>query len=314
MTTGFYTYTKFLSPEGIANEKPNDGELNPEDEEENDNLTPLDKAMRDSNRINVLLIGLEGPRSDTIMLASFDRKTKEANILSIPRDTYYQRPAYDKYSEMQKINAVYGSEEGRAKALMEVVENITGIPVEKYVSINYDGVRKAVTAIGGVKVNVPIRMKYTDIYDDPPLYIDIQPGEQMIYGDKALELLRFRNGDPGYPSFPDGDVGRVKMQQEFVRAAIKKSLSLKLPIVISEIYKHVETNFTMTELAGLAKDAIGFSTENLTTSILPGTAKYLGKLSFFIPDGEKITEFVYELYDVPLSAATEGDNVADATE
>ena len=317
ITTGIFTYSKFTSPEGIVQELPEGDDLISDDIEEGDDLTPLERAMRDSNRVNALLLGFEGARSDTIMLASFDRKTKEANIISIPRDTYYQRDGYAKYSEMQKMNAVYGSEDEGYKAVMEAVEEITGISVDRYVAVNYNGVRAAVNAIGGVEVNVPIHMKYTDIYDDPPLYIDIGPGPQIIYGDKAMELLRFRSGDPGYPSFPNGDLGRVEMQQEFIKSAVKKSLSLKLPSVISAVYPYVETNFTLTELLVLGKDAIGFSTDNLSAQVLPGNAKIMGNnppLSFFIPDGQEITKIVYELYDVPLSASSNGENIAHSSE
>ena len=316
ITTGIFTYAKFTSPEGIAQELPEDEDPIAADEE-NDDLTPLERAMRDSNRINALLLGFEGARSDTIMLASFDRKTKEANIISIPRDTYYKRDEYAKYSEMQKMNAVYGSEDEGYEALLDAVEDITGISVDRYVAVNYNGVRAAVNAIGGVEVNVPFHMKYTDIYDKPPLYIDIKPGPQVIYGDKAMEFLRFRTGDPGYPSFQNGDIGRVEMQQAFIKSAIKKSLSLKLPSVISAVYPHVETNFTLTELLGLGKDAIGFSVDNLTAKVLPGDAKILGNnppLSFYIPNGQEITKAAYELYDVPLSASTEEENIAQASE
>lgn len=317
ITTGIFTYSKFISPEGIAEELP-DGEepiSNAEEEDDDEEFnSPLEKAMNESKRINVLLVGLEGTRSDTIMLASFDRKTKEANIISIPRDTYYLRDGYAKYSEMQKINAVFGSEKDRHKALVQAIENLTGIPIDKYVSVEYDGVRAAVDAIGGVNFNIPFHMKYTDIYDEPPLYINITPGEKIIDGDKAIELLRFRTGDPGYPSYPDGDIGRVKTQQEFIKAAIKKSLSLKLPSVISAVYPYVKTNFTLTELLGLGKDVIGFSADNLSAIILPGTPQYLGKYSFYIPDGEKITKTVYDLYDVPLSANADEENIAEAAD
>ena len=313
ITTGIFTYAKFVSPEGIAEEFPDD-DIDKAEEDEEKFDSPLEKAIHDSNRINVLVIGLEGTRSDTIMLASFDRKTKEGNIISIPRDTYYLREGYDKYSEMQKINAVFGSEKDGYKALMQAVEDIAGIPVDKYVSVEYDGVRAAVKAIGGVNFNVPFHMKYTDIYDHPPLYINVPAGQQIIDGDKAIQLLRFRNGDPGYPSYPDGDLGRGKTQQEFMTAAIKKSLSLKLPSVINAVYPHVKTNLTLTELLGLAKDAIGFSTDNLSTSTLPGNAKYLGKLSFFIPDGQEIIKAMYDLYDVPLSADTNEESMAEANE
>jgi LCP family protein required for cell wall assembly len=317
IATGIFTYAKFMSPEGITEEFPDDeDQIKQAEEDEEEFASPLEKAIHDSNRVNVLLIGMEGPRTDTIMLFSYDRKTKEGNIISIPRDTYYYRDEYDKYSEMQKINAVYGSEKEGYQALMDTVEDITGIPVDKYVSVKYDGVRAAVKAIGGVNFNVPFHMKYTDIYDNPPngFYINIPAGQQIIDGDKAIELLRFRNGDPGYPSYPDGDIGRVKTQQEFIQAAVKKSLSLKLPNVINAVYPHVKTNFTLTELVGLAKDAIGFTTDNLSSAILPGEPKYLGKLSFYIPNGQEITKAMYDLYDVPLSADTNEENVADAAE
>ena len=99
-----------------------------------------------------------------------------------------------------------------------------------------------------------------------------------------------------------------------MKAAIKKSLSLKLPSVISAVYPYVKTNLTLTESLGLAKDGIGFSTENLSASILPGDPKYLGKLSFFIPNGQEITKAMYDLYDIPLSANANDESIADATE
>ena len=252
--------------------------------------------MDESNRINVLLVGLEGTRSDTIMLASYDRKTKEANLISIPRDTYYYREGYFKYSEFQKINAVYGMEEDGINALIKAVEDLTGLNIDNYATIDYKGVRAAVNAIGGVEVDVPFHMKYTDPYADPPLYINIPAGNQIIYGDKALEFLRYRSG------YANGDLGRVEAQQKFIKSAVDKALSLKLPSVISAVYPHIKTDLTLTDMLGLGKDAIGFSVENLQTMTLPGTAKTLGGLSFYLTDGEEITKIVYDLYDINLSA------------
>lgn len=299
--TGIFTYMKFFNPVDIAIDEPNENQ-DIEDKEEPSNFeTPLERAMNKSKRINVLLVGLQGNLSDTIMLASYDREKKEANLISIPRDTYYYRKKYSKYSEFQKINAIYGSEENGQQALIDAVEDLTGVPIHKFVSVDYKGVKAAVDAVGGVEFNVPFHMKYTDPYDDPPLYIDISKGNQIIYGDDALELLRFRKGDPGYPGYPDGDVGRIKTQQEFIKAAIGKAMSLKLPSVISAVYPHVKTNFSLTDLVVLAKDSIGFSKDKLNSTILPGSAKYMGGLSFYLADGEEVTKLVYELYDVPLN-------------
>lgn len=299
ITTGIYTYTKFFNYDEMTADNPG---TDPEDgdDEVSDSDSPLERAIKKSKRINVLLLGLEGTRSDTIMIASYDRISKEANIISIPRDTYYPREGYAKYSEFMKINAVYGTEEARQQAVVDAVEELTKIPIHKYVSIDYNGVRAAVDAVGGVEFDVPFHMKYTDIYDKPPLRIDIPAGRRTIKGDKAMELLRFRKGDPGYPGYPEGDVGRIKTQQEFVKAAVDKALGMKLPNVISAVYPYVKTDFSLTELLGLGGDVIGFSKDKINVEILPGDAKYIGNLSFFIPDDEKIREKLYELYKVPL--------------
>ena len=311
MFTGIFTYVKFFNPEGIAMEDPNNGP----DAENEDGITefdtPLEKAMKKSKRVNVLLLGLEGLRSDTIMIASYDRLNKKADIISVPRDTYYPREGYGKYSEFMKMNAIYGSDGNRQQAVMDAVEELTGIPIDKYVSIDYEGVRAAVDAVDGVEFNVPFHMKYTDPYDTPPLYINIKEGNQVIYGDKAMEFLRFRKGDPGYPGYPEGDVGRIKTQQEFIKAAIGKALSLKLPNVISSVYPYVKTNFTLTELLGLAGDSIGFSKNNINTTIMPGVAQYMGGLSFYIADGEEITKLLYKLYDLPLEAESQEESTDD---
>lgn len=312
-SAGIITYVKYFSPEEIA-ESDQNGENNENDEEETDKEfeTPLEKAMHESNRINMLLVGLEGPRSDTIILASYDRKTKEANLISIPRDTYYYRDGYYKYSDVQKINAVYGMEKEGIKALMKAVGNLTGLNIDNYATIDYDGVRAAVDAIGGVEFDVPFHMRYSDPYDKPPLDINVPGGKQLIKGDKAMELLRFRKTNyPGYQGYPNGDLGRVQTQQKFIKAAVKKSLSLKLPSVISAVYPYIETDLTLTEMLGLGKDAIGFSIDNLETMTLPGTDKMLGGVSFFLADGEEITKIVYDLYDINLSANADEENTAE---
>lgn len=314
LSTGIFSYVKYFSPQNIAEDEPDEDDQIIDENEETEFDTPLEKAMHESKRINVLLVGLEGTRSDTIMLASFDRKTKEANIISIPRDTYYQREGYSKFSNTQKINAIYGMEEEGIKALIKAVENITGLTIDNYATIDYDGVRAAVDAIGGVEVDVPFHMRYTDPYDNPPLDINIPAGKQIIYGDKAMEFLRFRKTNyPGYSGYVNGDLGRVEVQQKFIKSAISKALSLRLPSVISAVYPYIDTDLTLTNLLGLGKDAIGFSTENLVTTTLPGTDKMMAGVSFYFADGEEITKLVYDLYNVNLSAHEE-ENVAKATE
>lgn len=315
ISTGIFTYAKFAYPDGEGENLPGEEEQTAEEDESTEFDTPLEKAIHESNRINVLVVGLEGTRSDTIMLASFDRKTKEADIISIPRDTYYFREGYSKYADTQKINAVYGMEEEGIEALVKAIEELTGLPIDNYATVDYDGVRAAVNAIGGVEVNVPFHMRYTDPYAKPPLDINIKPGKQIIYGDNAIEFLRFRKSNyEGYYGYANGDLGRIEAQQNFVKSAVKKAMSLKIINVITAVYPYVETDLTLTNLLALGKDAIGFSIENLEATTLPGTDKMAGGLSFYFPNGEEMTRLVYDLYDVNLSAYADKENIADANQ
>lgn len=238
-------------------------------------------------RINVLVLGLEHERSDTIMLASYDPNTKTADIISIPRDTYVDRDGFVN-SANNKINAAYTAK--GIDGLYDIILRMTGLEVDKYVTIDYDGVRAAVDAIDGVDVDVPFHMRYTDPYSDPPLDIDIPAGMQHIDGDNAMEFLRFRKTNyKGYEGYAEGDLGRIEAQQNFIKAAIKKALSFKLPKVVSEVYPYVNTDFSLSEATSLAVGSVGISTDNINFHVLPGSTQTINYLSFFIQD-EQATE------------------------
>ena len=247
-------------------------------------------------RINVLVLGLEHERSDTIMIASYDVKNKTADVISIPRDTYIDRDGFVN-SGNNKINSVYTVK--GIEGLSEIILNITGLKIDKYVTIDYDGVRAAVDAVGGVEVDVPFHMRYTDPYSDPPLDIDIAPGIQTIKGDRAMEFLRFRKTNySGYSGYADGDLGRIEAQQGFVKAAIKKALTFRLPIVVKEVYPYVKTDFSLAEATSLAMGSIGLSAENISFHTIPGTTQTKNNLSFYILDRQATKDLVYSILEI----------------
>lgn len=248
-------------------------------------------------RINVLVLGLENTRSDTIMVASYDAKNKAADVISIPRDTYVDRDGFVN-SGNNKINSVYTVK--GIEGLSEIILHITGLKIDKYVTIDYDGVRAAVDAVGGVEVDVPFHMRYTDPYANPPLDINIEPGIQTIKGDRAMEFLRFRKTNySGYSGYSDGDLGRIEAQQGFVKAAIKKALTFRLPVVVKEVFPFVETDFSLTEATSLAMGSIGLSTENVNFHTIPGTTQTLNGLSFYILDHLATKDLVYSILGMP---------------
>jgi len=257
-----------------------------------DYSSSIGQASKNSKRFNVLVVGLEHYRTDTIMVASYDMENKTADLISIPRDTYYPRNAEDS-PELKKINAVYAKD--GIEGLTAIVQDMLGIPLEKYVIIEYEAVVSCVDLLGGVEVNVPFHMEYSDPYDDPPLAIDIPEGNQILNGEQSLKFLRFRKG------YANQDLGRIEAQQQFLKSAAKKALGLQLPALIKEAYSYVETNVTVTDILSMAGDIVGFSPENINSNTLPGLETPLEGLSFYIPDENNIKNMVYTMYGLTVN-------------
>lgn len=235
------------------------------------------------------MVGLEGYRTDTIMVASYDIEKKKADLISVPRDTYFPRDVNDS-PDLKKINSVYVKE--GIEALVADVEEILGMPIDKYVIVDYEAVIACVNLLGGVEVNVPFHMVYSDPYDDPPLNIDIPEGNQLLNGEQSLKFLRYRKG------YDNQDLGRINAQQQFIKSGLKKALGLKLPSLIKEAYSHVETNVKITDLLFMTDDIVGFSTDNITLTTMPGIETPLEGLSFYIPDKEGIKNVVEGMYGI----------------
>lgn len=295
MTGGIYLYCHdFL---GLGNVEASDiFKIITGSKEENPGDTPLEKEINKKGRVNVLLLGLEHERTDTIMVASYNTKEKTADIISVPRDTYIERDGFVNNAN-NKINTVYTVK--GIDGIKESVKRLTGITIDKYITIDYDGVRAAVDAVNGVEVDVPFHMRYTDPYSDPPLDIDIPEGKQVIKGDQAMEFLRFRKTNyRGYTGYAEGDLGRIKAQQDFVKSAIKKALSFKLPKVIGNVYPYTGTDFSISEATSLAVSSIGVTSENIRFHVLPGEPKTKNGISFYIVNSDEATDLIYEIFDI----------------
>ena len=303
---GVFTYYKFYDAEAKNNEVV-DGEVKGnEDDEEDDDIEeitdPLQKAIAESDRVNFLLLGMEGTRSDTMIFASFDKKTKNVDLISVPRDTYYLMPDYAKNAGDRKINAVYGKK-GVKGTVSAVEEILGGVPIDHYVMVDYEGVEKIVDALGGVEVDVPFHMQYEDTTaGQPPLYIDIQKGKQVLNGEQSVKYLRWRHNNDMTVGYPDGDLGRIKAQQKFIASAVKKSLSLKLPSVVKACFTYVKTDVGLGDALSLAANALGLEMDKISMTTLPGIDDYKTingtRLSFYNHDPEKIKELVMDLYNV----------------
>lgn len=256
-------------------------------------LSDIERAQKYSSRINILVVGKEHQRTDTIMFLSYDTKEKIANVISIPRDTYYERKEYS--AAGNKINAIYQSE--GIVGLMTAVENILGLEINNYVEIDYDALIAVVNAVDGVEVYIPMDMNYDDPYDSPPLSIHFEQGNRNLSGEEALEFLRFRKNNEGV-GYPNGDLGRIETQQAFVKELIDKCISLKAVEVIKTCYSYVETDISMEDAVKIASGLIGFSSDNVEMTTMDCYGKYIDGLSFVIPNEPSVKNYVYSLYGV----------------
>ncbi len=233
--------------------------------------------------VNTLLLGVDEARSDTIMVARYNKKTHQVAIISIPRDTRVEIPEYG----FEKVNSAIGKKGGTALA-MKTVGNLLDIPIHHYVKVDFKGVEKIVDILGGVKINVPQQMDYDDPAQD--LHIHIKPGLQILKGEKALQFLRYRSG------YADQDLGRIKAQQEFAKAFIKKltspSIILKAPSLITTMIENTKTNLEQNEIGQYMLDIGSLDVNNIKMYTLPGEPDYKNGVAYFIHDEEKLDEMM----------------------
>lgn len=261
-----------------------------------DQNSPFFEAFKDKNRVNILMLGVNHGMTDTIMLGSYDLDAKHVDIISIPRDTYYARKNANSAAAM-KINAIYSVDKavGTAAAVSDV---LMGMPINYYVIVDYAVVRKVVDSMGGVPMDITFHMHYNDPYDDPPLKIDIPEGYQVLNGNKSVEFLRFRKGSGGYAGYPEGDIGRIKAQQVFVKSAFRQALGFSLPKVVKTTLDNVDSDLPLGMATKLAANAVGLDGEDMQTVMIPGKSGTKNGLSYWFPDEDGIEEMLTQIYNI----------------
>jgi len=248
-----------------------------------------------NEKVNILVMGVESTRTDTIIFLSVDTGSNKVDAVSIPRDTYYPIEGKDGLGQ-KKINAVYGfTDIGGPEGLVKAVSNLLDTKIDYYVKVDYKGVKSVVDLIGGVKVDVPFKMKYDDPYANPPLHIDFEPGDQLISGDEALEYLRFRKSNDG--SVGGGDVSRIERQQDFLKSAAKSALGPKLPFVIARGLSYLETDMPIYKGGLIGISMIGLDSEKINFHTLPMDYSGYGNdgLSYFFHSEEETRILIDEI-------------------
>ena len=202
--------------------------------------------------------------TDTMLLLSYDTKAKTIFGLNLPRDTMMNVPDYSK-----RLNAVYNFNKGKDKAtqvekgmtaLKSAVADLTGITPDFYVFVEWKAIGELVDALGGVEFEVPFLMQYDDPYQDPPLHIYQPAGLRTLSGDDAMEVIRWRQNNNGVGG-EGGDIARLSIQQNFLKAVVKKCLQpstlLKMDSLVQVFKDNVATDLTVGNILAFAEQAIG---------------------------------------------------------
>lgn len=231
----------------------------------------------------ILLSGVDNDAggSDTNMLMRFDAENNTIDIVSLPRDSLM--------SNGHKLNYAYNN--GGTDKLRSEIEDLLGVPVDFYVSVNLKGFVALIDQIGGVEFDVPCDMDYDDPYQD--LHIHFKAGLQKLNGQQAMEVVRFRhnNDNTGYGGRQD--LGRIETQQAFLKAVAQKLMKIEnLPAMAETFLKYVKTDLTLGNLVWLANEALsmgGMDAIHFATLPGDGSGWYKG-MSVYALDREQVLE------------------------
>jgi LCP family protein required for cell wall assembly len=217
---------------------------------------------------------VQGARSDTTIILHISAGGRGATLVSIPRDSYVQIPSCvvgphgeTSAPEMNKFNAAFaigGEYDPRyaASCTIHTIETLTGLHIDHYAVVDFVGFEKMVEALGGVRMCVahplvdPIVHSATDPHGSG---LDLPAGPSVeINGTQALALMRARYALDG-----GGDLPRIKRQQEFIAAVIRKATSSSLLIDPFKLQ-----SFLSAAAGALTTDGFGIGTMRTLASAL----------------------------------------------
>jgi LCP family protein required for cell wall assembly len=273
---------------------------------------PTPQPWDGAKRVNVLIMGLdyndwragEGPpRSDTMILFTLDPINRSAGMLSIPRDLWVNIPGYNygRINTAYQLGEAYKEVGGGPALAIKTVEELLGVPIDYYAQIDFDAFISFIDEIGGVKVNIPEKIKVDPIAHGKKNNTKIlDVGPQLLDGELALAYARARKTE-------GGDFDRAQRQQQVIMGIRDQILRFEqLPrliarsgILYNQLSSGVNTNMNIDQLVRLAWTASQIPEDQIKKGIIGPP----DQVSFAVsPDGEQqvlkpITDKIRQLRD-----------------
>lgn len=243
--------------------------------------TKTSNSLAITEPITVLLMGVDSDsdtlssstsfNGDSLILATFNPDTLSVTMLSIQRDSYVPIACFANQKENKITHAAWQG----ASCMIDTIENLTGIPINYYVKINFKGVVDLVDAVGGVDIDVEYPLCEQNSkrqWGKNTVYIE--EGFQTLTGEQALAYARNRHTWPQYcpakyNTHYRSDATRAIHQQEVIKGVLAKLKNVKsveaFQNIINSISNNIETNFSPSQILSfynVAKDIISQNTDN----------------------------------------------------
>ena len=182
------------------------------------NPASLAAEMKDGKINTLVMCSAEGASfPDTFLLLGYNDDKEQVNIMFLPRDLEILPDDGKMGMAERKLSGYAGG--NPPEAVMEKLNENLGIEIDHFIKLDTGAFRDLVDAIGGVEFDVPMRM----VYEDPAqnLSIDLEEGRQVLDGEKAEMLVRFRKG------YLEGDLSRIGVEKDFLMAMIGQNSDMK---------------------------------------------------------------------------------------
>jgi len=231
-----------------------------------------------SSRVTMLVMGIDyrdwvagegAPRSDSMMVVTFDPITGQGGFLSIPRDLWVEIPGFGH----NRINTAYMFGEasqlpGGGPALaVQTVENLIGVPIQYYAVIDFQTFERFIDEIGGIDVLVREEMRIAPLGAETSIALEAKP--YHFNGAEALAYARVRKG-------AGDDFGRAERQQQVILAIIDRivgfdmlpGLVARAPSLYQELATGVRTNLSLEQMVSLAWSALRIPKEQIRQGVI----------------------------------------------
>ncbi|MEY9215310.1 LCP family protein required for cell wall assembly [Thermobifida halotolerans] len=248
-----------------------------------------DRPTKIEGALNIMVIGsdvrsgdnaeyggeVEGERPDTLLIAHISPSYDGAILVNLPRDSMVDMPACEPNGDRPGMQAQRGMinsamNYGGVQCQWKVVEQLTGIHIDHFVSVDFTGFKEMVDAIGGVEMCIPAPV------DDPKAKLTLEAGQQTLNGEQALGYMRSRYGQG------DGsDLSRIERQQVFLGAMLRKIMSGEIMSSPTSIYSFlgsvtdsitVDDQFTVDKMTDIAIQMREVDMENIRFVTVPNGA------------------------------------------